>query len=260
MTRVLLFPFSLAGRLTLKLARETGRVSLLTSQIILHSKYFFKDRKLFFAQAYEVGVKSLILIISIAFFTGTVLAYQSALQIKQLMPLTYLGLTVYKLMTLELGPVLTGVIMAGRYGSSIAAELGTMAVTEQIDALKSMSIDPVRYLGLPRFMASMTMLPVAVVFANLIGIIGGYVISFLFFNVTWPEYINEMRNHFDTYDITVGLIKTFVFGAIIAIIGCYVGFHTYGGAEGVGKATVKAFVISSVLILIFDLILAIVLL
>lgn len=244
------------GKITLKILQEAGKISLLFISILKNSIYIFKDNKLFFTQAYEIGVKSLLLIIGIAFFMGTVTAYQSAEQMVKLVPLTYLGLSVYKMITMELGPVLTGVIMAGRYGSSIAAEIGTMKVTEQIDALKSMAIDPVRYLAVPRFLAAIVMIPIAVIFADLVGIFGGFLISNLFFDVGIPEFFNEINNYFKITDITMGLTKALVFGAIISVIGTYVGFNTNGGAEGVGKATVRAFVISSVLILIADLLVA----
>jgi len=244
------------GRLMLGFLAETGKVAFLLSDILKNSFYLPKDRKLFFAQAYEIGIRSLVLIVCIAFFTGMVVAYQSGEQMVKMMPLTYLGLTVYKMMTMELGPVLTGIIMAGRYGSSVAAELGTMKVTEQIDALKSMAIDPVRYLGVPRFFGAMLMLPVCVIFADVMGIFGGFAISNLAYGVSIPEYVNEIQNYFKIMDIAIGLVKSLVFGAIISLIGCYVGFGTYGGAEGVGKATVRSFVITSVLILISDLLVA----
>lgn len=248
--------FSGIGAAVLKTLSETGKVSILLANTLVESKNVFKDRKLFFAQAYEIGFSSLLLIISIAFFTGAVTAYQMAAQMVKLVPLTFLGLSVHKMMTMELGPVLTGIIMSGRYGSSIAAELGTMKVTEQIDALKAMAINPIRYLAVPRITASFIMLPIVVIFANLIGIFGGFLIANMFFDLGLAAYFNEVRNHFDLADIFMGVIKAFVFGGIFSLIGCYVGFNTTGGAEGVGKATVRAFVISSVLILISDLIVA----
>lgn len=248
------------GRKMLSFLAETGKVTVLFLEIIKNFHYLAKDRKLFFAQAYEIGIRSLMLVVCIAFFTGTVLAYQSGEQMVKMMPLTYLGLTVYKMMTMELGPVLTGIIMAGRYGSSVAAELGTMTVTEQIDALKSMAIDPVRYLAVPRFFAAVIMMPICVIFADLMGLFGGFVISNIFFDVSLPEFTNEIQNYFKVMDITIGLVKAFVFGGINALIGCYVGFSTFGGAEGVGKSTVRSFVISSVLLLISDLLVAMIML
>ncbi|MBN1968128.1 MAG: ABC transporter permease [Candidatus Delongbacteria bacterium] len=235
----------------------SGRLTIMFYDIVINLPTVFKNKKLYFDQAYEIGIRSLLLIISIAFFTGAVTAYQSGEQMVKLVPLNYLGLSVYKMMTMELGPVLTGIIMAGRYGSSVAAELGTMKVTEQIDALDSMAINPIMYLAVPRFLATMTMLPIAVIFADFIGIFGGYLISNLFFDLNFYDYFNEVNNHFSISDITMGLVKSIFFGLIISLIGCFVGFTTEGGAEGVGKATVKAFVISSVLILIADLVVAV---
>ncbi len=236
--------------------QEAGKLTVLIAAILRNIIYLFKDRKLFFQQAYEIGIKSLLLIVCIAFFTGLVTAYQSAEQMVKLVPLTYLGLSVYKMMTLELGPVLTGIIMAGRYGASISAEIGTMKVTEQIDALSSMAIDPIRFLAVPRFLASVFMMPITVIFADFVGVMGGFLISNIFFGVNIYEYFNQINEHFKYIDISIGLVKAIVFGAIISLIGCFVGFNTSGGAEGVGKATVRAFVYSSVLILIGDLLVA----
>ena len=248
--------FEIIGRFYISFFVEAGKYTVLTKNIFLKSFTVFKRRDLFFNQAFEVGVKSIILIVSVAFFTGTVTAYQTGAQMVNLVPLTYLGVSVFKMMTMELGPVLTGVIMAGRYGASIAAEMGTMKVTEQIDALKSMAIEPIEFLAVPRFVAAVIMLPIAVIFANFIGVMGGFLISNLFFDLNFHEFFNEVQNHFETMDITIGLVKTAVFGGIISTVGSYVGFEARGGAEGVGKATVKAFVLSSVLILIADLVIA----
>ena len=248
--------FEIIGRFYISFFAEAGKYTVLTKNIFLKSFTVFKRRDLFFNQAFEVGVKSIILIVSVAFFTGTVTAYQTGAQMVNLVPLTYLGVSVFKMMTMELGPVLTGVIMAGRYGASIAAEMGTMKVTEQIDALKSMAIEPIEFLAVPRFVAAVIMLPIAVIFANFIGVMGGFLISNLFFDLNFHEFFNEVQNHFETMDITIGLVKTAVFGGIISTVGSYVGFEARGGAEGVGKATVKAFVLSSVLILIADLVIA----
>ena len=244
------------GSKIIQFYQEAGRVAILFVSIIKNLPSALKYHKLFFHQAFEIGVHSLLLVISIAFFTGAVLAYQSAEHMVKLMPLTFLGVSTYKMMTLELGPVLTGVIMAGRYGASVSAELGTMRVTEQISALESMAIDPVKYLAVPRFLASLLMLPICVIFADVTGIFSGFMIANTFFNVSTGEYFNEIQNFFKMKDIVMGLVKTLVFGGIISLIGCYVGFNTYGGAEGVGRATVRAFVISSVLILIADLLVA----
>lgn len=252
--------FEIIGRFYISFFVEAGKYINLSKSTFLKSFTVLKRRDLFFNQAFEVGVKSIILIISVAFFTGTVTAYQTGEQMVDLVPLTYLGVSVYKMMVMELGPVLTGVIMAGRYGASIAAEIGTMKVTEQIDALKSMAIEPIEFLAVPRFVAAIIMLPIAVIFANFIGVMGGFLISHIFFDLNFNEFFNEVQNYFDMMDITIGLVKTAVFGGIISTVGIYVGFEARGGAEGVGKATVKAFVLSSVLILIADLVIALIML
>jgi len=248
--------FQILGSKIIQFFQEAGKTTILLLSIIKNIPSMLKYHRLFFHQAFEIGVHSLLLVVSIAFFTGAVLTYQSAEHMVQMIPLTYLGVSTYKMMTLELGPVLTGVIMAGRYGASISAEIGTMRVTEQISALESMAIDPVKYLAVPRFMAAALMLPVCVLFADITGVFSGFMMSNLFFDVSWGEYFNGIQDFFKIKDIVMGLVKTFVFGGIISLIGCYVGFNTYGGAEGVGKATVRAFVISSVLILVADLLVA----
>ena len=152
----------------------------------------------------------------------------------------------------ELGPVLTGLIVSGRAGAAMAAELGTMRVTEQIDALSTMATNPVKYLIVPRFLAGMVMLPVLTVFADVIGIGGGYFVSVQALDVNPVIYLRRTFDYLEFGDVFGGILKATVFGMIISIVSCYKGFNAEGGAEGVGKATTGAVVISSMLILISD--------
>jgi phospholipid/cholesterol/gamma-HCH transport system permease protein len=157
---------------------------------------------------------------------------------------------------IELGPVLTALIVGGRVGAAIAAELGTMCVTEQIDALTAMAINPIRYLVVPRVVASIVMLPVLTMLANVIGVFGGYVVAVTSIGVSTHTYVSGLQNFFFLKDLLSGLIKSVFFGAIIGWMGCHYGFRTEGGAEGVGVATTRAVVSACVLVLISDYVLA----
>lgn len=185
-------------------------------------------------------------------FTGAVAAWQAAYQLKGIAPLSFLGAATSRAIITELGPVLTGIVIAGRVGASIAAELGTMKVTEQIDALETMAISPIRYLAMPRFLASVIMMPVLVVFANFIAILGAFIVSNYFLDVSFAVFFQSVKRYFDVMDLISGLIKAVFFGGVTSLLGCHIGFHTQGGAEGVGLATIRSFVMSAALILILD--------
>lgn len=203
-----------------------------------------------------MGVNSLPLVLVTSIFTGGVSAVQAAYQFSDYVPMRYLGTAVGKAVVIELGPVLTALVVAGRVGASIAAEIGTMKVTEQIDALETLALDPVRYLVVPRFVAGFFMLPILVIFSDFIAILGGLAVSTFFLGLSSYTFLNGLKMFFHLSDVFGGLIKAFVFGGIIAIIGCYQGFKTEGGAEGVGRSTTRAVVLASVLILISDYIIA----
>lgn len=211
---------------------------------------------LVFQQMLFMGVNSIPLVFLTSLFTGAVTSVQAAYQFTELLSLRYLGSAVSKAVIIELGPVLTALVVTGRVGAAIAAELGTMKVTEQIDALEAMALNPVEYLVVPRFIAGLIMLPVLTVFANGIAILGGLFVATSFLDVSSHTFLTSVKSFFEMKDLWAGLTKSFAFGAIIAIIGCYQGFATGGGAEGVGRSTTKAVVVASVLILISDYILA----
>lgn len=203
----------------------------------------------------HIGVNSLPLVIIIAIFTGAVSAWQAAYQLKGIAPISFLGTATSRAIITELGPVLTAIIIAGRVGASIAAELGSMRVTEQIDALETMGISTIRYLAMPRFYASIIMMPVLIVFANVIAVAGAYVISNYFLDVSYSVFFDSVKRFFLISDFMFGLVKGVFFGGITSLLGCHIGFRTSGGAEGVGLSTIRSFVLSASLILIIDYIL-----
>jgi phospholipid/cholesterol/gamma-HCH transport system permease protein len=244
--------FQMIGRRTLAFLEEFGQISLLLFGIIKHLKNIPRTRKVILRQMEHIGVDSLPLVVIISIFTGAVAAWQAAYQLKGIAPLSLLGGTTSRAIITELGPVLTGIVIAGRVGASIAAELGTMKVTEQIDALEIMAIDPVRYLAMPRFLASVLMMPVLVMVANSIAVAGAFVVSEYFLSVSFGVFFSSVKQFFVLSDLTGGLIKTVIFGGITALLGCHIGFKTFGGAEGVGLSTIRSFVMSAAMILILD--------
>lgn len=208
----------------------------------------------------RLGVASLPIALFIAAFTGIVMALQASYTLTGAVPLYFVGVLVGKTMILELGPVLTGLALAGRVGANIAAEIGTMRVTEQIDALETLGYDPFSYLVVPRVLAGLLMFPVVVAFANAIGIIAGWVTALNLLDMSTQEFVRGLRLFFRPFDVTFSLIKAASFGLAVTGIGSFFGFHTAGGAAAVGRATTQAVVVSSMLILVLDAFWAVVLL
>ncbi len=203
-------------------------------------------------QMEEVGVKSLPVVLITATFTGMVLALQSWSGFERFQATSLVGTVVALSMTRELGPVFAGLMVSGRVGASMAAELGTMKVTEQIDALYTLATNPIQYLVVPRLLATTFVLPILVIFGDLVGILGGYFVSVHVLGGNPVVYVNKTYQYLELNDIYVGLIKAAAFGFLIALISCSQGFMTEGGAEGVGKATTRAVVFSSMTVLISD--------
>lgn len=203
-------------------------------------------------QLYHIGVMSLSVVAITGFTTGFVLAAQAFYQLGEKGLAGVTGVLVGKSMITELGPILTAFMVTGRVGSSMCAELGTMKVTEQIDALKSMAINPNAYLVAPRFIAGIFMIPLLTLFSTMMGILGGYLIAVKFFHLSGATYFNPMRVHITLFDVATGIVKAFVFGIIIVTVCCYRGMKTSGGAAGVGRATTQSVVTSYILILIAD--------
>lgn len=208
-------------------------------------------------QLYHIGVLSLPVVAITGFSTGLVLAAQSFYQLSDKGLASVTGLLVGKGMLTEVGPVLTAFMVTGRVGSSITAVLGTMRVTEQIDALRSMAVNPLRYLIAPRIIGSVAMLPILTMFSAVMGIFGGYLISVHVFGMTTQGYFDPMPAHITYFDIWTGLIKACVFGFLISTIACYKGMTTSGGAAGVGRSTTNSVVICYSYILIINFILTV---
>lgn len=235
---------------------EVGRVTLLILDTFRKLWRGVRAFRLVVDQMYAIGVQSLMLVFIVSLFTGAVAAVQASYQFSSLVPMTFIGTVIMRSVIIELGPVLTALIVGGRVGASIAAELGTMRVTEQIDALEAMAINPVRYLVVPRVVAAMVMLPVLTVMADAVAVFGGYVVAVTSVGVSTHTYVSGIRHFFYVKDLASGLIKAVFFGGTISWMGCYYGFRTEGGAEGVGVATTRAVVASCVQVLIIDYVLA----
>lgn len=208
---------------------------------------------------YHVGVLSLPVVALTGTFIGMVLAVQSFVQFREIGLESKLGAVINSTLVRELGPVLAATMLAGRVGSAMAAVLGTMRVTEQIDALISMGANPIHYLVVPRFLACILLIPALTVMADFMGIVGGYFYSVVVLDIDHYQYLNNSRRFVGSWDFFTGIFKSLFFGGIIAIVSCYRGFHCQAGAEGVGRAATAAFVYSFVLILAIDLMLNILL-
>jgi len=197
-----------------------------------------------------VGVKSLFIVVLTGVFSGMVLALQSYHGFRKFGGESLMGGIVALSLAREMGPVMTALMVNARAGSAIAAELGTMRVTEQIDALEIMAINPVQYLVVPRIWAGVLMVPLLTAINILVGILGGYFVGVILLHINSGVFINKMTNMVEMADLVQGLVKSVFFGLILTLIGCYKGYNTSGGAEGVGRATTEAVVLSSVSILI----------
>jgi phospholipid/cholesterol/gamma-HCH transport system permease protein len=203
-------------------------------------------------QMIEIGYYSLPVVGLTALFTGMVLALQTYTGFSRFAAESAIPNVVVLSVTRELGPVIAGLMVAGRIGAAIAAEIGTMRVTDQIDALTTLSTNPFRYLVAPRLLAGLVMLPVLVLVADIIGVFGGFLVAAYKLNFNHASYIQRSIDFVQTQDVVAGLAKAAVFGFVVTLMGCYNGYHSRGGAQGVGAATTYAVVSASILILIFD--------
>jgi phospholipid/cholesterol/gamma-HCH transport system permease protein len=206
------------------------------------------------AQAMQAGVRALPILSLITFFIGLILALQSAYELKRFGALNYVASAVAISMSRELGPLITAIVVIGRSGSAFAAEIGTMKVSEEIDALETMAIDPVHFLVTPKFIAMVLMLPCLTIWANSMGILGGSLFGVLQADFTWSRYINASLEALFLRDVVTGLIKSFMFGVTITAVGCLEGLSTGGGAEQVGRSTTRAVVVSIFLVILVDLV------
>ncbi len=245
-------PIEMMGGVLVGFTKELGRVLILLGVTLKQLVIPRYEARNIFKQMLEIGIRSLPVVFITAVFTGMVLSLQTYTGFKRFGAESLVGTVVALSMTRELGPVLTGLIVAGRAGAAMAAELGTMRVTEQIDALETLATNPVKYLVVPRFVSGLIMLPALAVITDIVGIIGGFLISVGLFGANSVQYWSRTWDYLELDDIYSGLIKASFFGASIALVSCYKGFYAEGGAEGVGKATTGAVVLSSMTILISD--------
>jgi conserved hypothetical integral membrane protein len=243
------------GATTLAFFRHVGQLVIFIARAVYHSFVppFFLSQ--FLRQLVEIGYYSLPVVGLTTLFTGMVLALQSYTGFTRFNAESAIAGVVVLSITRELAPVLAGLMVAGRVGASIAAEIGTMRVSEQIDALTTLSVNPFKYLIGPRVLAGTIMLPLLVLVGNIIGVFGGYVVSIYNLGFSPGSYLSQTWDVLETMDVVSGLIKAGAFGFIVSILGCYHGFHSKRGAQGVGAATTSAVVSSSIMILVFNYIL-----
>jgi phospholipid/cholesterol/gamma-HCH transport system permease protein len=242
------------GRAFIAGLETIGRLTMFTAKAVADAARPPYYGRLILKQMVEIGYYSLPVVGLTAIFTGMVLALQSSTGFERLVGGGESGIAeiVVLSMTRELGPVLAGLMVAGRIGAAIAAEIGTMRVTEQIDALTTLSTNPMRYLVGPRLFAGTLMLPLLVLVADVIGVFGGYVVGIYKLDFNPAAYIRNTMDFVETLDVVSGLVKAAVFGFLVALMGCYHGYHSKGGAQGVGAATTNAVVSAAIVILIFN--------
>ncbi len=239
--------------------QAVGSYGYLLWQVLGSLRFSWRDRRRVFYQMEHVGVNSIPLVLLIGLFAGAIIAWQAAYQFKGMISLSVMGGQVARVVMMEMAPVLTALVISGRIGASMTAEIGSMRVSEQIDALHTMSIDPVRYLVLPRFLGLSLMMPVLTFFAILVAVIGAFLVSRYFLDLSFQTFFSSIRTFFAFADLAGGLIKGTFFGMLISLTGCYMGLETSGGAQGGGKATIASFVVSAVGILAGDFLLWIIL-
>ena len=247
-----LTPVEYLGRLSINWVRSVGKAGYLTTGALQALKNVEIWGPRLPSQLVGVGVASVPIALFIATFTGIVLAVQASYTLTGAVPLYLVGTLVGKSMVIELGPVLTGLSLAGRVGASTAAEVGTMRVTEQIDALETLAYNPIAYLVVPRVLAGVLMFPVVIVLATAMGILAGWWASLTLLDMSSAEFVRGLRVFFDPWDVQFAAIKSMSFGLIVTGVGSSYGFHARGGAGGVGVATTNAVVVSSMLILVLD--------
>lgn len=247
--RVSLAFLETTGRVFLAFLATAGRLALFTATAVSHCLRPPFYPRLILRQMVDIGYYSLPVVGLTAVFTGMVLALQSYTGFARFEAEGAVATVVVLSITRELGPVLAGLMVAGRIGAAMAAEIGTMRVTEQIDALTTLSTSPFKYLVVPRLLAGLTMLPLLVIVADIIGVFGGYMVSTYKLGFNPAVYLDNTFEYLETIDVVSGLVKAAAFGFLIALMGCYHGYHSRGGAQGVGSATTYAVVSASILIL-----------
>jgi len=245
------------GDWVLRVLRELGKISRFSGQVLYWLFARVPRRRLLVPVMYEIGVRSVPVVLATGAFVGMVLAVQMYSQLQKVGAGGLAGMIINLSMVKQIGPVLAAVILAGRIGGGMTAELGTMRVTEQIDALTAMGADPIYYLVVPRFLATCMLIPLLTAFSDMVGILGGYLVTVKAFGADPHFYWYHSSQILETWDVMEGILKTFLFGAAIALISCYEGFHCGPGAEGVGRACTRAFVISFMAILVVNFFMAV---
>lgn len=245
---------TIIGRKLLGSAQATGEMLGLLVETVYYCKDALRNRSAIFRQIYDIGIGTLPIAVLMSLFIGMVLALQTGSQLAKYGTQEAIGAIVGLSMAKELGPVMTSLLVSGRVGSSIAAEIGAMQVYEEIDAMRTLEINPVRYLAMPRLLACLVSVPLLTIFSVVVGVVGGAVISDVTpaINVPMTVYFDNMLNSLGASEILNGLVKATVFGGIIAQVGCYVGFKTSGGARGIGYSTTRAVVMAFLMIFIAD--------
>ena len=243
------------GRVALGFIAAIGRLTLFAASVAGHAVRPPFYPRILLRQLIDIGYYSLPVVGLTALFTGMVLALQSYTGFSRFAAESAVATVVVISLTRELGPVIAGLMVAGRIGASIAAEIGTMRVTDQIDALTTLSTNPIKYLVVPRVIAGIITLPLLVLVGDIIGVFGGYIVGVYKLSFNPASYLDRTLQYLQTADVVAGLVKAAVFGFIITLMGCYQGYYSRGGAQGVGAATTSAVVSGSILILVFDYIL-----
>lgn len=240
------------GRVALNLLAHLGAIVLFAGHALLRLFQPPYGPRQFLRHFVEIAYFSLPVVALTALFTGMVLALQTYTGFARFNAESAVASVVVLSVTRELGPVITGLIVAGRIGAAMAAEIGTMRVTDQIDALRTLSTDPMKYLVAPRLLAGTLAMPLLVVVANILGVMGGFLVATMKLGFVGSTYLTGTWDVLEMMDVVSGLVKAAVFGFLITLMGCWYGYQSLGGAQGVGKATTKAVVAASILILAFD--------
>jgi phospholipid/cholesterol/gamma-HCH transport system permease protein len=250
-------PFHHLGRFVVNTVTTVGDLSLFTARMLRWMMLRLPKRSVLLQSFYQIGVMSVPVVVVTGGFIGLVLAVQTYDQLHLMRLETQLGAVINLSLVRELGPVLAATMLAGRVGSAMAAEIGTMRVTEQIDALRALGADPIQYLVVPRFLGCCLLIPLLSALADITGVFSGWFISTQIFDINEFHYWLHSRQTVSAYDVYCGLLKSMFFGAAIAIVSCHRGFHCSAGAQGVGRAATQAFVLSFGAILALDFVLAI---
>ena len=240
------------GNVILRLLEETGRFFIMLGRILFWAPRPPYDVRELFKQMQRVGVNSIPVVFLTMLFTGMVLSLQAYNGFARFNATSLVGSVVTLSLMRELSPVLSALMVTGRVGSSMAAEIGSMRVTEQIDALEALATEPVQYLFVPRVIAAILMMPLLVVMGDAVGMFGGYFVAVSLLGTNPVSYYDSQFQYVDMVDFSSGIVKAAVFGLVFAVVACVKGFYTQGGAEGVGRSTTQAVVVSSLTILLVD--------